>query len=82
MNALPFRPALSLARLLRRRKLGARELLDLCWARVEKYNGAVNAIVVSDIERALAGVDPEVKQAVVSLLRTVGRAAASVPTAP
>lgn len=34
------------------------------------------------IERALAGVDPEVKQAVVSLLRTVGRAAASVPTAP
>lgn len=31
------------------------------------------------IERALADVDPEVKQAAVSLLRTVGRAAASVP---
>ena len=31
------------------------------------------------IERALAGVDPEVKQAALSLLRTVGRAAASVP---
>jgi len=31
------------------------------------------------IERALSGVDPEVKQAAVSLLRTVGRAAASVP---
>lgn len=31
------------------------------------------------IERALAGVDPEVKQAVVSLLRTVGRGAAAAP---
>jgi MarR family 2-MHQ and catechol resistance regulon transcriptional repressor len=34
------------------------------------------------IERALAGVDPEVKRAAISLLRTVGRAAASVPIAP
>ncbi len=31
------------------------------------------------IARALAGVDPEVKQAAVSLLRTVGRSAAAVP---
>ena len=31
------------------------------------------------IERALAGVDPEVKQAAVSLLRAVGRAAAAAP---
>jgi MarR family 2-MHQ and catechol resistance regulon transcriptional repressor len=31
------------------------------------------------IERALAGVDPEVKEAAVSLLRTVGRRAAAVP---
>ena len=31
------------------------------------------------IERALANVDPEVKQAAVSLLRTVGRGVASVP---
>ena len=31
------------------------------------------------VERALAHVDPEVKQAAVSLLRTVGRSAASVP---
>ena len=46
MNAIPYSPALSLARLLRRRKIGARELLDLCWARVEKHNGTVNAIVV------------------------------------
>jgi MarR family 2-MHQ and catechol resistance regulon transcriptional repressor len=34
------------------------------------------------IERALAGVEPEVKQAAVSLLRTVGRSAASVPVSP
>lgn len=31
------------------------------------------------IERALAGVEPEVKRATVALLRTVGRAAAAVP---
>ncbi len=31
------------------------------------------------IERALAGIDPEIKQAAISLLRTVGRAVASVP---
>ncbi|HEX5580500.1 MAG TPA: MarR family transcriptional regulator [Gemmatimonadaceae bacterium] len=31
------------------------------------------------IERALAGVDPAVKEAAASLLRTVGRAAAAVP---
>ena len=34
------------------------------------------------IERALAGVDPEVKQAAVSLLRTVGRAAAATAVEP
>ena len=34
------------------------------------------------IERALAGVDPEVKQAAVALVRTVGRAAAAVPIEP
>ena len=34
------------------------------------------------IERALAGVDPEVKQAAISLLRTVGRSAASMAVEP
>lgn len=34
------------------------------------------------IERALAGVDPEVKLAAASLLRTVGRSAAAVTVAP
>ena len=47
-----LRPALEQARLLRARKIGARELLDLCWARVEKHNPALNAVIVSDIARA------------------------------
>lgn len=34
------------------------------------------------IQRALASVDPEVKRAALALLRTVGRAAASVPISP
>lgn len=52
MSAVVFKSALALARLLRARKIGARELLDECWAQVEKHNGALNAVVVSDIERA------------------------------
>jgi amidase len=52
MDALVFKPALALARLLRARKIGARELLDLSWAQVEKHNGALNAVIVSDIARA------------------------------
>jgi amidase len=53
-NKLPveFRSALDQARLLRARKIGARELLDLCWAKVEKHNPRLNAIIVSDIARA------------------------------
>src|SRR5262245_60172778 len=47
-----YRSALEQARLLRARKIGARELLDLCWARVEKENPALNAVIVSDIARA------------------------------
>lgn len=34
------------------------------------------------IERALSGVDPEIKQAAVALLRTVGRSAVAVPVTP
>ena len=50
--SVEFRSALDQARLLRTRKIGARELLDLCWARVEKHNPALNALIVSDIARA------------------------------
>jgi amidase len=49
---LYLRSALEQARLLRARKIGARELLDLCWAQVGKYNPALNAVIVSDIARA------------------------------
>ncbi|MGE3876537.1 MAG: amidase [Parvibaculaceae bacterium] len=47
-----LKSALEQARLLRARKIGARELLDLCWARVEKHNPALNAVIVGDIARA------------------------------
>jgi amidase len=54
LSRLPvhLRPALEQARLLRKRKIGARELLDLCWAQVEKHNPRLNAVIVSDIKRA------------------------------
>src|SRR5437762_1864470 len=52
MDAVVFEPALALAKLLKRRKIGAGELLDLCWTQVEKHNGALNAVIVSDIARA------------------------------
>ena len=48
----PFRSATQLAAAIRRKKLGCLELLDLYLARVEKYDGKLNAIVVRDIERA------------------------------
>jgi amidase len=52
MLDLPFRSARQLATSLRSKKLGCLELLDLYLARVEKYDGALNAIVVRDFERA------------------------------
>src|SRR6185295_5494778 len=52
MDSLAFEPALALARLLRSRKISARELLDVCWQRFQKYNGSLNAIIVTDIDRA------------------------------
>jgi amidase len=43
-----------LARRLRQREIGCVELLDLFLARVERLNGALNAIVTLDVERARA----------------------------
>ncbi len=51
-TALHFKSATELARLLRTRKLGALELLDHCWRRYETFNPQINAVVVTDIERA------------------------------
>ena len=48
----PFRSAKHLAGDIRKKKIGCLELLNLYLARVEKYDGALNAIVVRDFERA------------------------------
>ena len=55
-NALPpeFRSATTLLSLLRERKLGALELLDVQLARIERVNPKLNAIVALDLERARA----------------------------
>jgi amidase len=47
-----FRPALQQARLLRTRKISARELLDVCLDQYAKHNATLNAVVVTDIDRA------------------------------
>jgi amidase len=49
---VPFRSARQLAADIRKRKIGCLELLELYLARVEKYDGALNAIVVRDFDRA------------------------------
>jgi amidase len=49
---LHLRSALDQARLLRARKISARELLDLAWSQVEKHNKSLNAVIVSDLARA------------------------------
>jgi len=48
----PFRSARQLAADIRRRKIGCLELLDLYLDRVERYDPAINAIVVRDVDRA------------------------------
>ena len=52
MTALHFRPAHELARLLRARKISAVELLLDCLDQYALHNDALNAIVVTDIDRA------------------------------
>ncbi|MGH7306823.1 MAG: amidase family protein, partial [Candidatus Rokuibacteriota bacterium] len=52
MLDVPFRSAKQLAADIRKKKIGCLELLDLHLARVEKYDGALNAVVVRDVERA------------------------------
>ena len=49
---LEFRSATTLLSLLRARKLGALELLDLQLARIGRTNPALNAVVSMDVERA------------------------------
>jgi amidase len=49
---LAFLPAHRIAALIRQKKVGCLELLNLYLSRVEKYNAKLNAIVVLDVERA------------------------------
>jgi amidase len=52
MTDVALRPAVALARALRERRLGCRELLEHHLARVDRLNPGLNAIVTLDVERA------------------------------
>ncbi|HEY7766285.1 MAG TPA: amidase [Aestuariivirgaceae bacterium] len=52
-----FRTAVELGKLLRKRKLGSRELLDVCWRRYEACNPRLNAVIATDIRRARRAAD-------------------------
>jgi amidase len=49
MSDVPFRSAVELAADIRAKRIGCRELLDLYLQRIERYNPALNAVVVTDI---------------------------------
>src|SRR5215510_8681688 len=55
MLDIPFRSAKHLAAAIKTKKIGCLELLDLYLTRVEKYDGALNAVVVRDFDRARTG---------------------------
>ncbi|MFN0192508.1 MAG: amidase [Aestuariivirga sp.] len=52
MSDIVFKSALELGRLLRRKKVSSRELLDLCLAQYERHNPAVNAVILTQVELA------------------------------
>jgi amidase len=52
MLAIPFRSAKQLASLIRQKKVGCLELLDLYLERVERYNPKINAVIFMDRESA------------------------------
>ncbi|MEQ8349140.1 MAG: amidase [Sneathiellaceae bacterium] len=54
MSELAFRSATDLAAAIRRKEVGAAELLEHYLARVERFDPALNAVVVRDFERARA----------------------------
>jgi amidase len=53
MTDLVFKSALELGRMLRRGKISSKELLQACLDQYARHNSAVNAVVVTDIERAM-----------------------------
>jgi amidase len=52
MVDIPFRSAKQLASMIRRKKLGCLELLDMYLERIERYNSKINAIVFMDVKAA------------------------------
>ena len=54
---LPFEPAIGLLKRLQTREVGARELLELYWSRVESFNPAINAIIADDMAAARGAAD-------------------------
>ena len=54
MDDIVFRSAGELAGMIARREIGAEELLDLYFARVDRFNRTLNAIIWEDRERARA----------------------------
>jgi amidase len=57
MTKLHFRSAVELASAVRKREIGARELLEHFLARVDRYNPKINAIIVEDRPTARARAD-------------------------
>lgn len=54
---LEFQSASELARMIRAKQISSRELTDLYIERIERLDGAVNAVVVRDFERARQAAD-------------------------
>jgi amidase len=57
MSEVNTQSAATLARILRNRELGSRELLEHYVKRIERLNPALNAVVTLDLERARAAAD-------------------------
>lgn len=57
MGDLAFKPASELARMITAKQLSARELFDHYATRIEQHNGALNAIVVQDLDAGRARAD-------------------------
>jgi amidase len=53
MVDLVFKSALELGRLLKRRKISSKELLQACLDQYARHNDSVNAVILTDIDRAL-----------------------------
>jgi amidase len=52
MQSIPFRSAKDLVSLIRRKKIGCGELLDLYLSRIDRYNSKINAVIFMNIEEA------------------------------